>query len=45
MIDFFISSAMAHGSSGGAGPADYGPLIFIPVIIGFILFIVYETRK
>jgi hypothetical protein len=45
MIDFFISPALAHGSGSGAGPGDYGPLIFIPIIIAFVLFVVYESRK
>jgi len=41
----FISSAWAHGSGVGAATDGFGPLIFIPAIIAFVLFIVFVNNK
>ena len=41
----FISSAWAHGSGSGAAVGGFGPLIFIPAIIAFVLFIVFVGTK
>ncbi|MBT7941874.1 MAG: NAD(P)H-binding protein [Alphaproteobacteria bacterium] len=45
MIDFFISPALAHGSGGGDTGVGFGPLIFIPVIIAFVFFLLYVISK
>ncbi|NQV84850.1 MAG: NAD-dependent epimerase/dehydratase family protein [Rhodospirillales bacterium] len=45
MIDFFISPALAHGSGIGNPGGGFGPLVFIPVIIAFVLYLVYANSK
>ena len=44
LFDWFISPALAHGASLGAG-SSLGPLIFIPAIIGFGLFMYFSKTK
>jgi len=40
-----IAPAFAHGAGGGGSLGGMGPLIFIPVIIGFALFLAFVDRK
>ncbi len=41
----WISTAWAHGSGSGALDVNLGPLVFIPAIILFVLFLVLVGRK
>ena len=41
----WISTAWAHGSGSGALDVNLGPLVFIPAIILFVLFLVLVDRK
>lgn len=41
----WISNAWAHGSGSGALDVNLGPLVFIPAIILFVLFLVLVGRR
>ena len=45
MFDLLISPALAHGASVGTAPTALGPLIFIPAIIAFGLFLFFSKTK
>ena len=40
-----VSTAWAHGSGSGALDVNLGPLVFIPAIILFVLFLVLVGRR
>ncbi len=41
----WISNAWAHGSGSGALDVNLGPLVFIPAIILFVLFLFLVGRR
>ncbi len=41
----WISTAWAHGSGSGALDVNLGPLVFIPAIILFVLFLFLVGRR
>lgn len=45
LTNVFIAPALAHGASVGASDGALGPLIFIPAIIGFGLFLYFSKTK
>jgi hypothetical protein len=44
-IDWFISPAYAHGLTTGNPASGFGPLIFIPAIIAFVLFVYFMNNN
>ena len=45
MTGIWISTAWAHGSGSGALDINLGPLVFIPAIILFVLFLFLTGRR
>jgi hypothetical protein len=45
VINFLISPATAHGLSVGVEVDGVGPLVFLPVILGFAFFIYLHLKN
>ena len=44
-IDWLISSAYAHGQTTGDSVSGFGPLVFIPAIVAFVLFFYFMNKN